>query len=37
MAALWLVYRKCFADIVDPTIKESVDSLQKHLGIKKPT
>ena len=34
-AAFWLVYRKFFADIIDPFIKESVDSLQKHLGIKK--
>ena len=35
MAVLWLVYRKFFADIIDPFIKESVDSLQKYLGIKK--
>jgi hypothetical protein len=34
-AALWLVYRKFFAGIVEPIIKESVGSLQKHLGIKK--
>jgi hypothetical protein len=36
MAVLWLAYRKFFVDIVDPIIKECVDSVQKHLGIKKP-
>jgi len=35
MAVLWLVYRKFFADIVDPIVKDSVGSIQKHLGIRK--
>jgi hypothetical protein len=35
MAVLWLVYRKYFADIVDPIVKDFVDSLQKHLRIKR--
>jgi hypothetical protein len=35
MAVLWPVYRKFFAEIVDPIVKHFVDSLQKHLGIKK--
>ena len=35
MAVLWLVYRKFFADIVDPIVKDCVGSIQKHLGIRK--
>jgi|KBSSwiStaDraftv2_1062776.scaffolds.fasta_scaffold2261177_2 uncharacterized membrane protein required for colicin V production len=35
MAVLWLVYRKFFADIVDPIVKDCIGSIQKHLGIRK--
>src|SRR6476620_5009771 len=34
-AVLSLVYRKFFADIVDPIVKNCVDALQRQLGIKK--